>query len=104
VASLDGRYRGQGLRVIGLHAPEFEHEHDTSNVRRQVKELEIPYPVVIDNGFRMWEALGNRYWPAFYLAGRDGGIRHVHVGETHEGSASARGFERVLERLLAESP
>ena len=88
--------------MIGLHAPEFETEKDPDNVRRQVKSLNVSYPVVIDNDLRMWDALGTQYWPTIYLIDRRGSIRHVHVGEMHEATPDALELERLLAGLLAE--
>ena len=96
---MDRRFRARGLRVIGLHAPEFESEKDADGVRREVKGLGISWPVVLDNELVMWDALDNRYWPTLYLVDRAGVLRGRHVGETHEGSSEALAFER----LLAES-
>ena len=45
------RYREHGLVVVGVHAPEFGFEHDLANVRRAVDDLDVGYPVVIDNDF-----------------------------------------------------
>ena len=70
-------------------------------MRREVKKLEIEYPVILDNDFKMWDALGNHYWPTLYLIDRKGGIRLVHVGETREGSGPARRVEEAIEALLA---
>ena len=103
IASLEERFGERGLRIVGLHAPEFEEERDVENVRRQVKDLAIHHPVVLDNDLEMWKALGNRAWPAFYLIDRAGRIRYVQTGETHEGSSWAATFERILGSLLDES-
>jgi thiol-disulfide isomerase/thioredoxin len=75
------RYRDHGLVVVGAHAPEFGFEHDLDNVRRAVRELDVPYPVVIDNEFAIWRAFGNRYWPAVYLVDREGRVGFRHFGE-----------------------
>ena len=40
-----GRYTDHGLTVIGVHTPEFDFEHDLDNVRREVKDLRVDYPV-----------------------------------------------------------
>jgi hypothetical protein len=87
--------------VIGVHSPEFEKEREPRQVRREVKKLEIEYPVILDNDFKMWDALGNHYWPTLYLIDRKGGIRLVHVGETREGSGPALRVEEAIEALLA---
>ena len=75
------RYRDDGLVVVGAHAPEFGFEHDLDNVQRAVRELDVGYPVVIDNDFAIWRAFGNHYWPAAYLVDRDGQVRFHHFGE-----------------------
>jgi thiol-disulfide isomerase/thioredoxin len=75
------RYRGDGLVVVGAHAPEFGFEHDLENVRRAVAELGVTYPVVIDNDFAIWRSFDNHYWPAVYLVDRDGRISFRHFGE-----------------------
>ena len=102
MASLDRRFKTRGLRVVGLHSPEFDVEKDAEQVRRAVGTLGIPYPVVLDNDLKMWDALGNSYWPTLYLLDRTGKVRDVHVGETHAGSDEAAAFEKRLTTLLDE--
>ena len=89
------RYREQGLVVIGAHAPEFGFEHDLDNVRWAIAELEVEYPVVIDNDFAVWRAFDNHYWPAIYLVDGDGRVRFHHFGE--EAYAET---ERAVQQLL----
>src|SRR5439155_14078612 len=38
------KYRDQGLVVIGVHAPEFSFEKNSSNVRWAVKDMRVDYP------------------------------------------------------------
>lgn len=86
--------------MIGVHAPEFEHEKDRANVVAKVEEFGLEHPVMIDNDFSYWRALGNRYWPTYYIVGREGRIRGVFIGETHEGDRRAAAIEALVERLL----
>ncbi len=88
--------------MIGIHSPEFRHEREREAVQRKLEEFEITYPNLMDNDFAYWRSLHNRYWPAFYLADKEGVVRHVHIGETHRGSADAARVEEVIERLLDE--
>ena len=92
------RYRAQGLAVIGIHAPEFAFEHDVGNVAAAIRHFALPYPVAIDNEFRLWRALRNSYWPALYIVDAQGRIRHHQFGE--EGTAQS---EAAVQALLAES-
>jgi alkyl hydroperoxide reductase subunit AhpC len=104
VASVDERFGGRGVRVIGVHAPEFDQERDPANVRREVKRLGVAYPIVLDNEMTMWDALDNRAWPALYVIDRYGMIQKVHVGEIHAGTADARRLEELIETLLKTPP
>jgi thiol-disulfide isomerase/thioredoxin len=89
------RYRGPGLVVVGVHAPEFGFEHDLDNVRRAVRELDVGYAVVIDNDFTIWRSFENHYWPAVYLVDGDG-----RVGFHHFGEEAYEETERAIQQLL----
>jgi len=92
------RYKDHGLVVIGVHTPEFDFEHDLGNVRREVKNLRVDYPVAVDNHYAVWTAFSNHYWPAFYFVDAQGQIRHHRFGEgDYEMS------EMVVQQLLAEA-
>ena len=98
VKAWDEKYREQGLVVIGIHSPEFAFERDLRNVQREVRDLELTYPVAVDNDYALWRAFANQYWPAHYFIDAAGNIRHTHFGEG-EYDAS----ERVIQQLLAEA-
>jgi thiol-disulfide isomerase/thioredoxin len=92
------KYSGQGLVVLGVHAPEFSFEHNPNNVRQAVQDMAITYPVATDNRYAVWRAFGNHYWPALYFADAQGRIRHHHFGEGEYGRS-----EMVIQQLLAET-
>ena len=100
--ALEKRFENDAFTVIGVHTPEFEHEKVLENVRAKVREFELAHPVMIDNDFSYWRAMGNRYWPAFYLIDKRGLVRKVYVGETHQGDSQARRIQNTVARLLAE--
>jgi thiol-disulfide isomerase/thioredoxin len=75
------QYASKGLKVIGIHTPEFDFERKISNVQKAVQKHEITYPVAIDNRFAMWNAYNNEYWPHLFLADRTGVLRYDHIGE-----------------------
>lgn len=99
---LEERFTGQDFIIVGIHTPEFQHEKNPDNVRRKVKELEITHPVMMDNDFSYWNALGTRYWPTFYLIDKQGQVRWRHIGETRIGSDADREMERQIQALLGE--
>jgi thiol-disulfide isomerase/thioredoxin len=91
-------YKGQGLVVIGVHAPEFAFEKNIDNVRRATRDLKVDYPVAIDNEYAIWRAFNNQYWPAHYFIDGQGRIRYHHFSEgEYEHS------EEILQQLLAET-
>jgi thiol-disulfide isomerase/thioredoxin len=92
------RYADQGLVVIGVHTPEFQVEHDRANVRRSVTDMQLPYPVAVDDDYGVWTAFGNHYWPAVYVADAEGRIRHHQFGE-----GGYERIEEVLQQLLDEA-
>jgi hypothetical protein len=98
VKAWDERYRKDGLVVIGVHAPEFAFERESANVAKAIKDLGIRYPVALDNGYVLWRALQNNYWPAHYFVDAQGRVRYHHFGE-----GNYDGSERVIRQLLAEA-
>jgi len=98
VKAWDERYRKDGLVVIGVHAPEFAFEREPANVARAIQQLGIKYPVALDNGYALWSALQNNYWPAHYFVDAQGRVRYHHFGE-----GDYDGSERVIRQLLAEA-
>jgi thiol-disulfide isomerase/thioredoxin len=92
------KYAGLGLTVVGVHTPEFPFEHDLGNVRRAVADLGIGYPVAVDSDYAVWQAFGNHYWPALYVADAQGRLRHHHYGE-----GEYQQSEMVIQQLLAEA-
>ena len=81
VAGWHGRYERDGLVVAGVHAPEFSFARDRANVTAAIKQFGLEYPIVLDNGYAIWRAYSNRYWPAKYLVDAQGRLRYYHFGE-----------------------
>ncbi len=83
--------------MIGVHSPEFSHEHDVANVERAIRDLKIPYAVALDNDFKTWNKFRVWAWPSMFIIDKRGAIRFTHVGE----GAYAES-ERVIRQLLNE--
>ena len=96
------RYAPDGLIIVSVHTPEFAHERDAQNVRTAVAKLGIPYPVMLDSDFSYWNAMANRYWPAFYLIDRQGRLAATAAGELHAGQTRGDDFEEQVKRALAD--
>jgi cytochrome c biogenesis protein CcdA/thiol-disulfide isomerase/thioredoxin len=93
----DAAYRKAGLRIVGIHTPEFAFEHVPSNVRKATRELGVRYAVAIDNGYKTWDAYQNGAWPTEYLVDRRG-----HIREIKEGEGNYDDTERTIRKLLGE--
>lgn len=90
-------YRGDGLVIVGVHTPEFAFESEPANVREAVSDLDVRYPVALDNRYGTWNAYGNQYWPAKYLIDKRGHVRYAHFGEGEYAET-----ERRIRELLGE--
>jgi hypothetical protein len=60
--------------------------------------MRIEYPIAIDSSYAIWNAFGNRYWPASYFVDGQGGIRHHRFGEGEYEQS-----EMILQQLLTEA-
>lgn len=92
------KYQAQGLVVVGVHTPEYPWERDEKAVSRAIRQWELPYPVVADNNYAIWNRFGNQYWPAHYLFDAHGQLRYTSFGEGNYAEQ-----EKVIEQLLKEA-
>ena len=89
------QYAASGLKVIGVHTPEFPFERDANNIKRALKQHQITYPIPLDNEYKTWNAYENRYWPHLFLADRNGILRYDHIGE-----GAYEKTEQIIRQLL----
>jgi hypothetical protein len=81
-----------------VHTPEFSFERDMENVRRALKEMEVTYPIAVDNDYAVWTAFSNSFWPALYFIDAEGRIRDHWFGEgDYERS------EHIIQQLLRDT-
>ncbi|GLQ97786.1 redoxin domain-containing protein [Dyella mobilis] len=98
IKALNDQYASHGLVVVGVHTPEYDEERDPALLQKAIGEYRITWPVVMDNSYRIWNAYGNRYWPAIYLIDRQGRVVYYHVGE-----GNYDGIEQRVRQLLGNS-
>ncbi|HIE5387747.1 TPA: cytochrome c biogenesis protein/redoxin [Enterobacter cancerogenus] len=92
------KYQQQGLVVIGVHTPEYPWEKPLSSVQKAIDKWQLPYRVVTDNNYKIWNAFGNQYWPAHYYFDAKGQLRYASFGEGNEEKQ-----EQVIQQLLKEA-
>ena len=78
--------------------PRNSRSKNIANVRKAVDNFKITYPVAIDNGFRIWRAFDNNYWPALYLIDETGRVRYHQFGEGGYDTT-----EKAIQELLVEA-
>jgi len=98
VRAWSSKYKEQGLVVIGVHTPEFKFEYQLENVQRSIQEMNIGYPVALDNNYAVWNSFKNQYWPALYLVDAKGKLRYQKFGE-----GDYRESELQIQQLLKEA-
>ena len=100
--SMEADLEGEDFTVVGVHSPEFESEKDITRIRERVEHFKLHHPIMVDSDMSYWNAIGNRYWPAYFLVDKQGRVRYFFAGETHEGDKQATQIEARIRELLAE--
>jgi thiol-disulfide isomerase/thioredoxin len=91
------------LTIIGIHTPETATERDVGNLKANVKQRQIAYPVAVDGASENWKAWGNNVWPAVYLIDRRGNVRSWWYGELNwQGARGEESMRKRIEELLVE--
>jgi hypothetical protein len=90
-------YGGDDFTVVGVHYPEFNHQREVENVKQAALELQLDYPIAIDNDRLTWGAYNQRFWPTTYLIDKNGRIRYKHIGE-----GDYEVTEAAIQLLMAE--
>ncbi len=88
---LRAEYDANALAIVGVHAPETREEHVHANVVQALRDQGISWPVLYDDGFRVWNAYSVNAWPTQLVFDRHGRLRATYVGE---------GFDAQLEALV----
>lgn len=96
VMELQKKYAKDGLVIIGVHAPRIDNEKDVAKIRQAVKTKQIPYPVVVDSKYEIWQDYLCDAWPNVFVLDQEGTIQLSHTGV-----GRYDGIEKVIQKLLA---
>jgi hypothetical protein len=91
------RYADAGLRVLGVHSPQFDFGKRREVVEAVMRRHEITFAVALDPTYEIWRLYGNEVWPALYLWDRRGVLRYYHFGE-----GAYQETEQAIQELLQE--
>jgi thiol-disulfide isomerase/thioredoxin len=94
---LRAKYGAHELAIVGVHAPELPQERVHANVVQALREQDITWPVVFDDGFKLWNAYGVNAWPTQLVFDRHGKLRATYVGEGYDAQ-----LEQTVRALVAE--
>ena len=100
--AVEREYRERGLLIVGVHTPELAQEREPARVAAKAAELGLLHPMMLDADYSYWRALGNEYWPAWYVVDKHGDVRAIVIGEVHAGDRRARAVEGAIDALLHE--
>ncbi len=102
-ANWQKQFADKDVVVIGVHTPETSSERLTSNVVRNVKQLGITYPILLDQDHKNWNRWQVDAWPTAYLVDKQGRIRYRWVGELNYRNAGGEAkLGQLVEQLLKE--
>lgn len=97
VRDLGDHYREAGLAIVGIHVPAYEFERSPEDARREIWRLGVPYPVALDQDFRLFRAYALDDLPTRVLVDMTGMIRGWAPGE-----GSYEAMEHAVRTLLTE--
>ncbi len=97
VRQWDALYADQGLTVIGIHTPKFDHERSLAALRAELVRLDVTYPVAQDDENAIWQSYGGRVRPTLLLIDKAGNLRYVR-----ESASGYDATESAIQALLAE--
>ena len=79
--AVERRFRGEPVKVIGVHAARFPAEQERDRVADAVERHHIHHPVVLDPEHRLWEEYAIKSWPTVLVLDVDGRIAWRQPGE-----------------------
>jgi thioredoxin-related protein len=90
-------YISQGLRMIGVHVPRMESDHDLPNLKATLAKYQISEPCAVDNERNIFHAFQTRFFPSFYLFDESG-----HLIQRGAGDYGVPLIEETLETVFPE--
>jgi hypothetical protein len=78
--SVEARHH-DGLSVISIHTPKFDHERVPGNVLKAVNRMHMRHPVANDADWIAWRQYGVQAWPTVAVLDAEGHIAGMLTGE-----------------------
>jgi peroxiredoxin len=103
LGGLQQQYGSQGLQVIGVNTDQVAGDRLATAMR--ARDLDLPYPIVLDPGLRIAQRYTSSFIPVTVLIDVDGVVQAVHTGYTRGLDTTISGeVEGLLERSRPDRP
>jgi thiol-disulfide isomerase/thioredoxin len=86
---LYSRYGRSDLAIVAVHTPEVpSYQGRIAYLARQTRDAALPWPIAIDNDYRIWNAYRVAAWPTQLVFDRAGRLRATIVGDGRDGDVN----------------
>jgi len=89
LASVEQKFAGRPVVVVGVHSAKFDAEGEAGRLREIVSEYSIVHPIAVDGSMKLWDAWGAKAWPTVLVLDASGHVVWTGSGEPSLGAISA---------------
>ena len=83
--TLYSEYSRSVLEIVAVHTPEVpSYQSRIAYLAQQTRAAELPWPIAIDNDYRIWNAYGVSAWPTQFVFDKNGRLRNTIVGDSQD--------------------
>lgn len=83
------------LMVHAIHMPREQLDFSSTRVKEKVQQLELTYPIYLDNELQISDKFGNTVVPAYYLFDQQQQLRFYKAGYV-----TSKYLERKIQRII----
>lgn len=84
MSSLEEKFKGKPVVIIGVHSAKFDNEAKPSNINEAIRRYSIRHPVVVDRNMHLWRSYAVNAWPTFVVIDPQGNVFTKMAGEVDE--------------------
>ncbi|MEX0649633.1 MAG: redoxin domain-containing protein [Candidatus Andersenbacteria bacterium] len=84
------RYNAFQFVVIGIHTPKYSYEGDSEKVSSALLRFGLPYPIINDADYEIWQRYGSDTWPRKLLINHKGKVIFDYSGTGGEMALEAK--------------
>ena len=93
-----GEYSRPELEIVAVHTPEVpSYQGRIAYLAQQARAAALPWPIAIDNDYRIWNAYGVSAWPTQLVFDKNGRLRNTIVGDSQDDA-----LDSAIRNLVAQ--